>query len=50
MPTTFSGIGAKKEDIETLLDKLEINRGKTFGSFMKLTRSDCRNIYLLACK
>jgi len=50
MPTTFSGIGAKTEDIETLLDKLEINRGKTFGSFMKLTRSDCRNIYLLACK
>lgn len=50
MPTTFIGIGAKQEDIETLLDKLEINRGKTIGSFMKLTRSDCRNIYLLACK
>ncbi len=50
MPTTFTEIGAKKEDIETLLDKLGINRGQTFGQFMHLTREDARNIYLGACK
>ncbi|MFH0992781.1 MAG: iron-containing alcohol dehydrogenase, partial [bacterium] len=50
MPTTFAEIGAKKEDIETLLDKLGINRGQTFGQFMRLTREDARNIYLGACK
>lgn len=50
LPTTFAEIGARKEDIETLLDKLEINRGKVLGSFVRLTREDARNIYLLACR
>lgn len=50
LPTTFAGIGARKEDIERLLDKLEVNRGKVFGNFVKLTRDDARNIYLLACR
>jgi alcohol dehydrogenase YqhD (iron-dependent ADH family) len=50
MPTTFAEIGARREDIGILLDKLEINRGKTFGQFVRLTREDARNIYLLACK
>jgi len=50
MPLTFEEIGAKKEDIDYLLDKLQINRGPEFGSFKKLNREDCRKIYLLACK
>jgi alcohol dehydrogenase len=50
MPLTFKEIGAKKEDIDYLLDKLQINRGPEFGSFKKLNREDCRAIYLLACK
>ncbi|MFA5007350.1 MAG: iron-containing alcohol dehydrogenase [Candidatus Izemoplasmatales bacterium] len=50
MPTRFEGIGARKEDIETLLDKLEVNRGKVLGQFMRLTRDDARRIYLLACE
>ena len=50
MPVRFAGIGARKEDIELLLDKLEINRGKTFGQFKRLTRDDARNIYLLAAE
>lgn len=50
MPTSFKEVGAKEEDIEILLDKLAINRGKVFGSFKKLTREDARKIYLLSCK
>ena len=50
MPTTFEGIGAKKEDIGKLLEKLRINRGERFGFFKELTLEDARNIYELACK
>jgi len=50
MPLSFDEIGAKKEDIDQFLDRLDINRGYPVGSFKKLTREDCKNIYLLACK
>ncbi len=50
MPTRFEEIGARKEDIDILLQKLEINRGKTFGSFKELSMEDARKIYELACK
>ncbi len=50
MPTTFKEIGAKKEDIDKLLDKLRINLGEKFGSFKELTLEDARKIYELACK
>ncbi|MBU0996736.1 MAG: iron-containing alcohol dehydrogenase [Firmicutes bacterium] len=49
MPVTFDEIGAKKEDINFLLNQLEINRGFPVGSFKTLSKEDCRNIYLLAC-
>jgi hypothetical protein len=49
MPLTFNEIGAKKEDIKILLEKLKINRGETFGSFKVLTLDDARKIYELAC-
>ncbi|MBN2540575.1 MAG: iron-containing alcohol dehydrogenase [Bacilli bacterium] len=50
MPTSFEEVGAKKEDIDILLKKLEINRGSTFGAFKELTLEDARKIYELACK
>jgi alcohol dehydrogenase YqhD (iron-dependent ADH family) len=50
MPTSFDEIGAKKEDIDKLLEKLKINVGETTGNFKELTMEDCRNIYELACK
>lgn len=49
MPLTFEEIGAKKEDIDKLLAKLDINRGFPMGNFQKLSREDARKIYLLAC-
>ena len=44
MPSTFAEIGAKKEDIELLTDKLLGNR-KTEGNYVKLTREDVIKIY-----
>ncbi len=50
MPTSFEEIGARREDIDILLEKLRINRGETFGSFKVLTMDDARKIYESACK
>ncbi len=50
MPTSFTEIGAKKEDIPKLLEKLQINVGERFGNFKTLNMEDARNIYLMACK
>jgi alcohol dehydrogenase YqhD (iron-dependent ADH family) len=45
MPLTFEDIGAKKEDIPKLVEQLNINKGDTFGGFVKLTMDDARKIY-----
>jgi alcohol dehydrogenase YqhD (iron-dependent ADH family) len=50
MPTSFAEIGAKAEDIDFMVGKLEQNKGKTLGSFKVLTLEDAKQIYLLACK
>lgn len=50
MPTTFSELGAKEDDIDKLIEKLRINRGDVFGTYKKLTMEDARNIYRLACQ
>ncbi|MFA5068188.1 MAG: iron-containing alcohol dehydrogenase [Candidatus Izemoplasmatales bacterium] len=50
MPTSFSELGADKDDIDKLIEKLRINRGEIFGSYKKLTMADAKQIYLLACK
>jgi len=50
MPLTFQEIGAKKEDIDYMVEKLRVNPGELFGNFKKLTLEDAKNIYLLACK
>ena len=45
MPTTFNEIGASEKDIPILLKQLKINVGSSFGSFVKLTMEDAKNIY-----
>jgi alcohol dehydrogenase YqhD (iron-dependent ADH family) len=47
MPIRLSELGAKKEDIPTLLKNLNLGNG-TLGSFVKLTEEDVRKIYELA--
>lgn len=49
MPSSFAEIGAKKEDIELLTDKLLAGR-KTEGNYVKLTREDVIRIYESAVK
>lgn len=49
MPIRFKGLGAKAEDIDYLVEKLEENVGQEFGHFMKLNMDDARKIYDLAC-
>ena len=45
MPTTFNEIGASEKDIPILLKQLKTNVGSSFGSFVKLTMEDAKNIY-----
>jgi len=47
MPVRFSEIGAKEEDIPTLIQQTGIGKG-TMGSFVKLNAQDIENIYQLA--
>ena len=44
MPSKFSEIGAKKEDIGTMVDKL-FARKETEGNYVRLTREDVTAIY-----
>ena len=50
MPVTFKEIGAKKEDIDILLEKLKINAGDSIGRFKPLSLDDAKKVYELACK
>ena len=47
MPIRFAELGAKAEDIPTLVKTLGLGEN-TIGSFVKLTSEDCRKIYELA--
>ncbi len=49
MPTSFAEIGAKEEDIPTLVENLFYKK-PDHGSFVKLTRESSAEIYKLACK
>ena len=49
MPLTFKDLGAKKKDIDHLVKMLGVN-GKARDGFMKLTETDCKNIYTLCLK
>lgn len=48
MPVRFSGLGAKAEDIPTLVKTLFSSGAATLGNFVKLTADDARKIYELA--
>jgi alcohol dehydrogenase YqhD (iron-dependent ADH family) len=47
MPIRFAELGAKAEDIPTLVKTLGLGEN-SIGSFVKLTEEDCRKIYELA--
>ncbi len=47
MPINFAELGAKAEDIPTLIEKLGIGNGKRAG-FVELDRKDVENIYNIA--
>lgn len=47
MPINFAELGAKEEDIPTLVDKFGLGDGKT-GGFMQLSSEDIANIYKIA--
>ena len=47
MPINFTELGAKEEDIPTLVEKFGIGDGTT-GGFMKLNRNDITEIYRIA--
>ncbi len=48
MPTTLDELGVHEEDIEKMIPTLRANKGEVFGSFMKLTMDDAREIYKIA--
>lgn len=48
MPTTLAELGIEEADIERMIPTLKANKGETFGSFMKLSMDDAREIYRLA--
>lgn len=50
LPVNFQQLGAKKEDIDKLIDTLKINTGGSFGAFRKLDMEDARQIYLIAAE
>jgi alcohol dehydrogenase YqhD (iron-dependent ADH family) len=47
MPIRFAQLGAKAEDIPTLVKNMQLGN-RTVGSFVKLTEEDVRKIYELA--
>ena len=44
MPRTFSEIGAKREDIPKMVDKV-FGSSETEGKYVKLTKDDVTRIY-----
>ncbi|MDD6290080.1 MAG: iron-containing alcohol dehydrogenase [Eggerthellales bacterium] len=48
MPTTLEELNVEEADIESMIPTLKANKGEPFGSFMRLTMDDARQIYRLA--
>ena len=48
MPTSFSELGARAEDIPRLAASLGLGEGQTLGAFRPLTTSDVEAILRLA--
>ena len=50
MPINFEEIGAKKEDIPTMVSKLGLGKDGRTGGFVHLSSNDIEQIYLNAVK
>jgi alcohol dehydrogenase YqhD (iron-dependent ADH family) len=50
MPTSFKELGAKEEDIDTMVTKLGLGKDGKLGGFNPLSSADCKEVYKLACK
>ena len=50
MPINFAELGAKEEDIPTLVKKFGLPAGGTTGGFVKLSSDDIAEIYKIAAK
>ncbi len=50
MPINFAELGAKEEDIPTLVKKFGLADGATTGGFVKLSSEDIAEIYKIAAK
>ena len=48
MPTTLEELNVEEADIESMIPTLKANKGEPFGSLMRLTMDDARQIYRLA--
>ena len=48
MPSRLGELGIEEKDVDTLVVKLEENKGAQFGAFKTLTMEDARKIYLSA--
>ena len=45
MPSTLGELGIAEDDIDQMICGLRVNRGESFGTFLKLTLEDAREIY-----
>lgn len=50
LPVSFEQLGARRQDIDRLLDALQVNTGGQFGGLCRLDMEDARRIYELACE
>ena len=50
LPVNFAQLGAKKEDINKLVEVIEINNPTGFGSFVKIDMAAARKIYEIAAE
>lgn len=48
LPVSFKELGIEHPDIDRMLVSLQRNKGEQLGNYVKLTMSDCREIYRLA--
>ena len=49
LPINFAQLGAKEEDIPTLVEKLGLGDGRTWG-FVRLSSEDAAEIYRIAAR
>ena len=48
LPVSFKELGIEHPDIDRMLVSLRRNKGELLGNYVKLTMTDCREIYCLA--